>query len=115
MSAPLPFRIELQHEDGWVCLVLEGDLDANGAPELNAVAWPLLGRYDGDQIVLDCAGLDDLDEAGATELLRLSRALGPAERPVLRNLAPGLAKRITDVDEHFQRELDLTDSPVRSA
>ena len=113
--SPARFGVELQHHDGWVCLALEGTLDAGGVPELDALAWPLLGRYDGDQIVLDCTGVSELDEAGVAELLRLSRALGPDERPVLRNLMPRLARRIEHVDEHFRCEVDLTDTPAHSA
>jgi anti-anti-sigma factor len=45
-----------------------GALDHTGIEELRAAAHPLLARYDGDQVVLDCSALESLDGRAVQQL-----------------------------------------------
>lgn len=90
------FRADVVHLDGGVTVTLAGELDLAGVAELRGAVWPLLRRYDADQVVLDCGGLRFIDGSGVGQLLAASDAFGGG-RLVLR-----------DVGAQVRRVLELT-------
>lgn len=89
----------VNHEDGSVTVAL-GQVTVG----LRAALWPLLHRYEGDQVILDCAGAVQVSSDGAEELLAFARAV--QGRPVLRRPPPSLVVALSAIDGLDQFELD---------
>ena len=66
------------------------------APGLRAALWPLLHRYEGDQVTLDRAAVDEISPTGAEELVAFARAV--EGRPVLRRPPPSLVVALSSID-----------------
>jgi hypothetical protein len=87
------------HEDGSVTVEL-GEVDAG----LRSALWPLLHRYEGDQVTLDCSGLATATPVGAEELVAFARAVDG--RPVLHRPPPALVVALSAIDGLEQFVID---------
>jgi anti-anti-sigma factor len=90
--------IVVQLHDGYVVVRLGGALDADGASVLDEHVRPLTGRYDPDQIVLDCAALTEVDDAGVEALLRIAHICAPYGRITLREIPAALEAGLARAD-----------------
>jgi anti-anti-sigma factor len=72
-TASPPFELEV-HEDGTrIELVLSGDLDALGVPDLQVQAAYALRRHPGADVVLDLTRLTFIDSMGMAVIVRMLR------------------------------------------
>jgi anti-anti-sigma factor len=93
---PGPLRVEAKYDGPEVTIIVEGDLDVNGAGELLACVSEALERLTRDRsITIDAHGLSHTDSSGLAALLRARASADEAAvafrisepSPVLRRLA----------------------------
>lgn len=109
------YGVDVRHLDGEVHVVLRGELDLAAVPVLRDACAPLVYRYDGDQIVLDCTGVELLDMATVGVLVGLCNRVGPTGRPRLLGPSPQLRRvlELAGVAERF-RVVDADRPAVRA-
>jgi anti-anti-sigma factor len=94
-----PLRIEANYDGPEVTIVVEGDLDVNGAGELLACVSEALERLTRDRsITIDAHGLSYTDSSGLAALLRARAAAAQV----------AVAFRISDPSPDLRRLVDVT-------
>lgn len=96
------FSVTVLHLDGSARVALVGALDHAATGAFRAAVHPLLARYDGDQVVVDCSALRSVDPHGVKQLEQTScRGFGGPMHLI--GLAPAVlgALREAGVDRRF--------------
>jgi anti-anti-sigma factor len=94
-----PLRVEAKYDGPEVTIVVEGDLDVNGAGELLACVSEALERLTRDRsITIDARGLSYTDSSGLAALLRARAAADEV----------AVAFRISDPSPDLRRLVDVT-------
>ena len=68
-------HVAVEHLDGSAVVRLDGELDLSSADVFDRAVRPLLHRYDGAQMTLDCSRLTFIDSTGVWHLVALARAV----------------------------------------
>lgn len=93
---------ELVTSDGGVRVEIAGELDDEGAEELDRVLRGISSQYDGDQVVLDLLGVTSIDLAAVERLDQAAYRMQSSGRLRLRASALVLdALRAGGVGERF--------------
>lgn len=101
----LPFDITVHHLDGGARVVLSGELDLACRDRVAEELRPLVARYDGAQVVLDCSVLRFVDVTGFAAVVAMARGL-TGGRPTLLDACRLLVTilEITGDDRWFELE-----------
>jgi anti-anti-sigma factor len=98
-SQPDPLRVEAKYDGPEVTIVVEGELDANGAGELLACVSEALERLTRDRsITIDARGLSYTDSSGLAALLRARAAADEV----------AVAFRISEPSPEFRRLAEIS-------
>ena len=65
--------VEVLQLDGSVTVALAGEFDFAAVPLFRETVYPLLARYDAEQIIFDCSRLEFIDSTALGEVVQLTK------------------------------------------